>query len=292
MNTQKLYRILVAAFCIFVVFLVSRLKFAKPALPEQAITAPALQNPSLDIRPTPISDPVREVISTAAIPPIKETRPHPKSVDTPKTEAPDPDEEFMKRLAAVPLELANLSVYVEVECRIKASEKERAKLIFKETKNGKHTIAYAVKQPSMQEISKVLKPYQMFLDRQRNPASRQYVDQRFQDLVRSYSMTDGKYRLLYTSIPDGPGGGSVMQYSYAASSEQECMDILQQELAPKPPRVIGVTYQDRDGQSSLSRAVMRNRWRMDHLVSEDLLRPFYDTDSDGFFGLVRPAATP
>ncbi len=291
MNTQKLYRILVAAFCIFVVFLVSRLKFAKPAPPEQAITARALPSPSVDIRPTPSSDPVREVVATVAIPPIKETRPKSKSVDTPKTETPDPDEEFMKQLAAVPLEIAILSVYVEVECRIKASEKERAKLIFKETKDGNHTIAYAVKQPSMQEISKMLKPFQMFLDRQKDPASRQYVDRRFQDLVMSYKMTDGKYRLLYTSIPDGPGG-DLMQYSYAASSEQECMDILKQQLAPRPPWVIGVPRQEREGWSSLSRAVMRNRWRMDHLVSEDLLRPYYDSDSDGFFGLVRPAATP
>lgn len=197
----------------------------------------------------------------------------------------------MKRLAAVPPELDNPIIFVEVECRINAGEKERANLTFKETENGQHIIACRVRQPPMQEISKAVKPDPMFLDRQKHAASRQKVDQRFQDLARSDFMTDETYRLPCTSIRGSPGGGE-RRYSYAASSEQECLDILQQQLAPRPPWVIGVPGQVREAQSSCSREVMRNRPRMDQLVSRDLLRLFYGTNRDGFLGLVRPAVTP
>ncbi|RYZ86979.1 MAG: hypothetical protein EOP04_12750 [Proteobacteria bacterium] len=201
-------------------------------------------------------------------------RPHP-SRDVAKIESSESDEAFLKRIASLPLERANLETRLEVERRIKTNEKDRAKLILSEIREGKHIIAYAVKQPSMREIHEMQKPYQMLRNLQSDPASQDYVDQRHQVLISSFGLTDGNYRLLYAIVPES-AGSSVNQYSYAATSEQECMDILKQELAPRSPMVIGVPVQTRQGQMSFSRGIIPGQWRMDHLVSEDMLKPFYN----------------
>ncbi len=179
----------------------------------------------------------------------------------------------MKGIASHPLDQANLEVRLEVERRIKDGEKQRAKLIFSEEKNNTVTVAYAVKQPSAQEVAEMLKLYQTFLNLQTNQQGREYVDQRFQYLVDVFNLTEGKYRLLYATIPQAAGGITVYTYSYPASTEQECMNILKQELAPRAPMVIGVPYTSRHGQYSLYRD-LKIGWRMDHLVSEDLTKSF------------------
>lgn len=188
----------------------------------------------------------------------------------------DPDEVFFKKIQNMPLERANLNVRLEVENRIKMSEKERAVLIKSEKKNDKNIIAYAIKQPSMAEIKSMLSLYQKFLDRQTDVGAKKYIDERFGHIVDSYALMDGQYRLLYTVIPDGLGG-DILQYSYPASSEQDCINILSEELAVKAPPPIGVPVVSRSGQSSLSRMITPGQWRMDHLVSEDLLKPYYSS---------------
>jgi len=195
-------------------------------------------------------------------------------VETAKSAVLDADEVFMKRIESLPLDRANLEISIEVERRIKVSETTRAKLIYSEKKDGKYIIGYAVKQPTLEEVKKNLSLYQKFLNSQTDSNSKQYVDSRFEHLVSQYAMMQGNFRLLYATIPE-TFGSSVLYFSYAASSEQECMDILKQELAPKPPMVIGVTYKSREGLWGLSREIIPNRWRMDHLIAEDLLKPFF-----------------
>lgn len=188
MNTKTTTRLLGAAFCILAIFLVGRLLFPSPSLPKSAAPdSTHQQSPDAVKNDIEAAPPQKATVQTG----VRVEKRTEAKVETADLNPPDPDEVFMKQVASLPLDRANLEISVEAERRIKTSEKDRAKLIFSEKRNGKVTLAYAVKQPSMQEITKLLKLYQMFLDRQTDPAARQYVDQRFQNLVRRYAMTIG-----------------------------------------------------------------------------------------------------
>ncbi|WP_193213008.1 hypothetical protein [Luteolibacter marinus] len=191
-------------------------------------------------------------------------------------EAVDPDEEFMKKISGLPLDRAEYETRLEVEGRIKDSEKIRAKLIYSKSSDGKNIFAYAVSQPSMEEVRKMTRPYQLLLEKQDSPSGRAYVDKQIESLFNTFRLTDGRYRLLYSIVPEVADGGFVQQYSIAASSEAECLEILHDDLAPRPPIVMGVTYRDSNYEriGGRSYGVTPGHWRMDHLVSGDLLAPF------------------
>lgn len=269
MNARMATRILGALFCILAIFLCYRAFFpthtpTKP-IAEQALTE-RIQNTVTpeSVNQRPHKEPPPYETTEKERSDIHKTRAKPGSIDA--------DQVFLKRIASLPLDEANFEVKIEVERRIKAKEKQRTKQIFSEETNGNVTLAYAVKQPSTQEIKDMLKLYQQFLNLQTNPSDKNYVDRQFQNLVNSYALSEGKYRLLYAIVPQTAGNDPVLNYSYPASTEQECMDILTQELAPKPPRVIGVPYTSRYGQTSLSYGL--KNWRMDHLVPIELTASF------------------
>jgi hypothetical protein len=263
-------------FCLLVIFLAGRLVFTKQPPANRLPDAPAPRTPVEVAKRVPKGDAVPRGVPDDDKPSEKATQPQAKAEQPATVAIPDPDEEFMKRIASLPLDRATLEARLEVGRRIKASEKKRAKPIYSEEKDGKSIIAYAVKQASMAEIAAMTKPYKLLLDQQASSDARHYVDQRYQNLFNSYGLTDGRYRLLYAVIP-ASASSPVLQYSYAAASEQECMDILRQELAPRPPVVIGVTYSSRQGQSSSSYGIVPGDWRMDQLVSEELLKPYYQS---------------
>ena len=287
MSTKTATRGWAVFLCLLAVFLTGRLLFPKHSPPARIADSPPAPPPAKITKREPKGDSSRKVITEAVKPSEKVTQPQAKVEEPATTAVSDPDEEFMKRIASLPLDRATLEARLEVGRRIKASEKGRAKLIFSEKKDRKATIAYAVKQAPMQEIAAMTKPYKLLLDKQTDPAAKRYVDERYQYVFNSYALTDGRYRLLYAVVPEA-SSESVLQYSYAASSEQECIEILHQELAPQPPRVIGVTYSSRPGQSSYSRGIVPGDWRMDHLVAEELLTPFYQSSHRAALG--RPPA--
>lgn len=282
MNTNQASRILAAAFCILALFLASRLILTKTADSKQTQQTPLPRKPLEATERTVTLPPAKRESSSPPKTASDTTQSHIQTIPeiVPVNEAVDPDEAFMKRIASLPLDRANLETRLEVERRIKADEKKRARLIFSENIDGKHTIAYAVKQPSMQDISRMLSLYQRLLDSQTTPENKAYVDQRFQFLAESYAMTDGNYHLLYAVIPETAGGTPIRQYCYAASSEQECMDILRQELAPKPPMQIGVPVISRQGQASSYFSFSNSGWRMDQLIPEEITKPFYYSIAD------------
>lgn len=270
MNAKHISRTLHVVFGVLVIFLIFLSIDSKPSKPIEKFASLENAKP-LPTPSNPESPAVKLETLTNDIP--KEIQKPPIVQEMAEQELTvDPNRELIDYVKTLPLPLADLEVKREIERRIKASETERASLIYSESKGGKAIIAYAVKQPSMQEVTEFLKPYKMLLALQTDPASQKYVDDRYGWLMMDFRLTEGSYRLLYAES----GGHSLKYYSYAASNEQDARNILEQELAPRPPRVIGVPDSPREGVvSSMVMLTMNEPWRMDQLVPTELIKSYY-----------------
>jgi hypothetical protein len=277
MNARFVIRGSATLLCIFAAFVLVRSisGHPNPATPKkEAVTVSEIPNSKpASSKPDKVLQTPRGIARSAEKRVVGITEANKAAVIVPL----DQDDAFLEKIASLPLERAALETRLEVERRIKEDERERAKQIFSEDKNGKLTIAYAIKKASSEEIRAATSPYKLLLDLQESVAGKKYVEERYDRMFKSYRLGESEYQLVYAVIPKNADGSPVENYSYAASSEQECIEILHEELAPRPPVVMGVPFSDssRDRSSSNWYEIIPGDWRMDHLVSKELLEPFY-----------------
>jgi hypothetical protein len=279
MNSRKVTGALGVFLCLVAIFVVVRLNSAQSdlsaSIQESAPAATRIDPPPRVQESVPVAKPAPR--STPQ--PAKRPAPEPQTEELTKIVPVDPDEEFLKKISSLPLPRAVLETRLEVEGRIKTSEKDRAKMIFSQEKGGKLTVAYAVKRPSVDEVEAMTKPFKLLLDLQDSYSAKKYIEEKYDYLFKSYRLAEAEYQLLYAVIPKSADGSPVEDYSYPASSEEECIKILREELAPRPPVVIGVPYtsSSRERSSSSSYGIRPGDWRMDQLVAAELLHPFYQS---------------
>jgi hypothetical protein len=281
MSTKAVTRGLTVLFCVLVIFLAGSLLFPKADPPPPPADPPPVQRPvavaKREAKALERVEPERKTVTQATEPREKAPRPQAEPEKPAALPVIDPDEEFLKVISSLPLPRAVLETRLEVEGRIKRDEKNRAKLIFSEDEDGKLTVAYAVKRASVDEVEVMTRPFKLVLDLQKSYSYKKYVEYHYDLLFKRYRLAEAEYQLLYAVIPKNAPGSPVLNYTYPASSEEECIQILREELVPKPPVVIGVPYtsSSRERSSASAFGIRPGDWRMDELVAEELLHPYY-----------------
>ena len=282
MNTKLLTRILSAVFGLLVIFLTYVAAFRNPTAPKNPLATTGTEDrlqPPLDLT-SKIRETDRPVLRPAGIKledstPEKVARHSPKQNEISEKIVADPNQALMDSIKSLTVQDGCLVIEREVERRLKTSEKERAKLIFSEMRNGKVIEAFAVRNPKMQETLQMFKPYELFLALQTDAESRDLVESSYRFAQKTYRTTEGRYRLIYATIPEG-SEGMLRVYSFAASSENDAMNILSEELKPPTPVVIGVTYGQREGVYISIKRIDRGKasWRLDQLIDRNKVKQF------------------
>lgn len=168
-----------------------------------------------------------------------------------------------------------LAAMEATENLIKAAEVKRAKLLRNENFNGGFLLVWAIPQPSEEDIPHFLMPLNLCLHDLKEPEVRQQAMTQQKVIPGRYALGDAKLRAVYLLIPaERNGKTSIVGGSYAAGTQEQCLEIAQEEVTSIKMEV-GKTYHTRKGPFYIIKEV-DSTWRFSHLIQgtgrEDTVR--------------------